>query len=180
MVKTAFLNDLEEAVSIVFSRPKYIAISALLAVFIYLLLLFFGNIPLFVQLIKTGAFAAIPSGLSSVIRVIVLNAGYLPIFLMGIVAVLSGIDIAMIIFKLKETTAKITKDLSSVGGISLAALGAGCSACPTTLLALLGLSGALASLPFKGIEITVLSIALLMLSILYISKGINAKTCRIK
>jgi len=175
------MKDIKEAFKIVFTRPKYILISSIIALFIFFFFLFLNNVPLFVQIIKLGDLSLIPVTYSSIVTTIVLKSGYLALSLMILVSVLSGIDLSMIIFKFKEMNpGGNPKELGTIGASAIAAFGAGCPACATSLLSLLGVAGGLAILPFKGVEITSLSAILLTISLLYISRGINAKTCKVR
>lgn len=76
---------------------------------------------------------------------------------------------------LKQT--RIQKKKDSVGGLGVFAgiLASGCSSCGVGVLAVLGVVGGTAILPLGGFEIWGLSTVILLVSLFYLSKGIN--TC---
>lgn len=57
-----------------------------------------------------------------------------------------------------------------IGGSLVGIAGGGCASCGLPVLALLGLSGAAASLPFGGTELSVIAIALLFVSLFVLLK----------
>jgi hypothetical protein len=62
----------------------------------------------------------------------------------------------------------------SVGGASIIGLAAaGCSTCGISLFALFGLSTAVSSLPFRGLELHILALVLLLVSLWYMIKKLN-------
>lgn len=99
--------------------------------------------------------------------------------LSALVAVLAGINVSLIVFKIKRTR---TINLKKAGGSTLfggtfAAFTPGCPACTTPLAVLLGTVGGLAIFPLQGLEIKLLSIAILSFSIYWITKGIQHPSC---
>lgn len=67
------------------------------------------------------------------------------------------------------------------GGSLLALVGSGCASCGLPLLALIGLSGAVAYLPFGGMEISLLALGLLVVSIVILVRSFQiAEACVIK
>lgn len=64
-------------------------------------------------------------------------------------------------------------------GMFTGTLSSTCAACATSLLSILGLSGAILALPFRGAEIGVLTLVLLSFSLYKISEGIvNGNVCK--
>lgn len=91
-----------------------------------------------------------------------------------IISILFGMLISLIFYRLKLNIPG-NKKIGLFGGfgIFLGALAPGCVACGIGLASLLGLgAGALAFLPYEGLELSVLSIGLLGFSILKISNNI--------
>ncbi len=67
-----------------------------------------------------------------------------------------------------------------VGGSSVLGLAtSGCAACGLPILALFGISGSLLYLPFRGLELSFLSIVLLTISLVALVKTRTATECRI-
>ena len=92
-----------------------------------------------------------------------------------LIAFFFGLYILLFIFKrnLKVARNKSPSRIGlSAGGLLGGILSAGCPTCGAPLFALLGAPLALFSLPFKGLEIKVLSIAFLLLAIHFLTKNI--------
>ena len=67
-----------------------------------------------------------------------------------------------------------------VGGSSLVSIaGTGCVSCGVPVLGLLGLSGTVSGLPFKGLELSILSLGLLLISLIILVRNINKQYCEI-
>lgn len=95
------------------------------------------------------------------------------------IAILFGIDLAMIIYLVKRSRALGQGEITaSVGGVISGIFGVGCAACgsfvATSILSLVGAGGAVALLPFKGGEFGLLSIILLASSIFLVARKIAA------
>ncbi len=66
-----------------------------------------------------------------------------------------------------------------VGGSSLLGIvGGGCASCGLPVLALPGMSGAIAYLPFQGMELSIVVIVLLLISLFTLIKSRSGETCR--
>ncbi len=90
-----------------------------------------------------------------------------------IISILFGMLFSLIIYKTKLVNFKGSKKLGVVGsvGVFLGALIPGCVACGIGLATVLGLgAGALAFLPYDGLEISVLAILILGFTITKITK----------
>jgi len=94
------------------------------------------------------------------------------------IAVLFGLTIAMIAYAVKRSRIATAGKSIAIGSGAMASgvLGVGCAACGSLILGVLvpslGAAGALAALPLQGEEFGVLSVALLVVSLLLISRGI--------
>ncbi len=102
-----------------------------------------------------------------------------------IVAVLSGVNIALLIFYFKKRIKLQAAAGTSTFGILAGLLGVGCSACGSVVLSSIFGLAATASviniLPFRGSEIGVVSVIILSFSIYTIAKRIdNPLFCKIK
>jgi len=100
-----------------------------------------------------------------------------------IVALLLGINISLLIYRLKEYTANKTSSTMSGFGIFAAALANGCPGCFAGLfpliLSIFGISATLSILPFNGLELQALSATLLGASIFFLA-GTSKNVCEIK
>ena len=99
--------------------------------------------------------------------------------LTGIVAVLAGINIALVAYNIKTQRNKNMKKsgTSAVLGGALTAFTPGCPACTTSLSAVLGVVGGLAIFPLQGLELKLVSIGALTFSIWWAMRNINNTTC---
>jgi hypothetical protein len=95
-----------------------------------------------------------------------------------VVAVLGGINIALVVYNIKTQRMKLQKSSSSaIFGGALAAFTPGCPACTTSLTAVLGIVGGLAIFPLQGLELKFISIAALSFSIWWAMRNINKASC---
>ena len=99
--------------------------------------------------------------------------------LTGIVAVLAGINIALVAYNIKTQRNKNMKKsgTSAVLGGALTAFTPGCPACTTSLSAVLGIVGGLAIFPLQGLELKLISVGALAFSIWWAMRNINNATC---
>lgn len=104
----------------------------------------------------------------------------LAVLLMLITSVLTGINITLIRDKIMDLK-KIRKVHFLAGGSSiLGVIGGGCVACGLPVISVLGLSGSLVFLPFKGAELPYVSIFLLLLSLYFLIKSNTNEVCEVK
>ena len=176
MIKSMnFIRVLKE----VFSKKKYVFIATIITFLFYSLNIvlsswevfsefssdksFFGTIKLFLFLFfRAGGIKDISSSISLIL-----------------ISILLGILVSLILYRIKMNI-PIEKKISFFGGagIFLAAFVPGCVACGIGLIPVLGLSaGILYSLPFKGLELSILSILILSFAIFKITK--NFYTCNL-
>ena len=103
------------------------------------------------------------------------------IIMLGIISVLTGIVIALIVFKLRlKTRVKNQGGVKATFGIILGLLAPSCASCGLGLISIVGLSSVPVFLPFKGMEIGILSIALLAYSIYSLCYNMSeCKECKI-
>jgi len=101
------------------------------------------------------------------------------ISLTAIVAVLAGINIALVAYNIKTQRAQNMKKngTSAILGGALTAFTPGCPACTTSLSAVLGIVGGLAIFPLQGLELKLISVAALTFSIWWAMRNINNATC---
>lgn len=94
-----------------------------------------------------------------------------------IIAVLVGVDVALLVYHLREHTVSLRGGSGSVAGVLLGAIGAGCAACGPVVLAgifsLIGATGLFVLLPLEGLEIAIASVGLLLLSLYWLADGMR-------
>ena len=100
------------------------------------------------------------------------------IILTAVVAVLAGINIALVAYNIKTQRSRNMKNGTSafLGG-SLTAFTPGCPAFTTSLSAVLGIVGGLAIFPLQGLELKFISIGALTFSIWWAMRNINNASC---
>lgn len=166
----------------VFTNPRYVILSILISFFMFFVFILANNFSafvtmleinpsakLFVEIITNGAtnilYAAGPALFASII----------------VVCILSGITISMIVCRFQITRSfGGKKNLASVGGILGGGFASACSACSATLASIMGAAGGLAIFPLKGLEFSLPSIGVLVVSMYFISKGlVESERCKI-
>ncbi len=109
----------------------------------------------------------------------------MPLYMAGsisltvVVAVLAGINIALVAYNIKTQKAMNMKKngTGAILGGALTAFTPGCPACTTSLSAVLGIVGGLAIFPLQGLELKFISIAALTFSIWWAMRNINNASC---
>ena len=91
-----------------------------------------------------------------------------------IIAILFGFYLSLLIFRHDIVQAKATGNKATgLTGAAIGIVASGCPSCGVPLLGLIGFPLALYSLPFKGLELKILSIIFLFLGIFLIAKNIK-------
>lgn len=177
---THHLKNLRAALGQVFAHPSYIALAGVLAILAFLLAVWFPNLGLIGE-VFSGSNAPLAAKLGIALSLLggigtnfsLLSAGYTIA-----IAVLFGITAAMIVYLVKQRRIAAAGQNIAIGSGAMASgvLGVGCAACGSLILGAilpsLGAAGALAALPLNGEEFGILSVALLFISLLLISKNI--------
>ena len=97
----------------------------------------------------------------------------------AIISVLAGINVSLIVFKIKRPKLIGFKKSggSAAFGSAFAAFTPGCPACTTPLAVILGTVGGLAVFPMQGLELKLISIGALLFSIFWITRGLQRPSC---
>ena len=125
-------------------------------------------------------FLTLSSAVNHNLVTLVVSTEYLvaSIGLTFVVAILGGINIALVVYNIKVQRMNLQKGGSSaIFGSALAAFTPGCPACTTSLTAVLGIVGGLAIFPLQGLELKFVSIAALSFSIWWAMRNINKTSC---
>ena len=92
-----------------------------------------------------------------------------------IIILLVCINIGMLVYYIRKRGRLLgSSGITGFFGVAMGVIGGGCAACGSVVLSFLGLTGAVAFLPFGGYELPWISI-LLLISIYLIYKGIKKK-----
>lgn len=93
-----------------------------------------------------------------------------------LVAGLTGVNVAVLVYHLREHSLSVSGGSGSLAGVVLGTLGGGCVACGPAVLAggvtLFG-AGTLAALPLHGLELMALPLLLLGLSLYWLADGMR-------
>ena len=125
-------------------------------------------------LYKFKLFTALLEGLETSMTTV----GFFTMILTGF---LVGINLTLVTQKIGQIR-KAGKVHFAAGGSSLLGIiGGGCASCGLPVISLLGLSGSVLYLPFKGAELPYVSIALLLISLFFLLKSNDkkAQVCKI-
>lgn len=95
------------------------------------------------------------------------------------ITIFVGIIVSLIVYKAEFYSGKKSKNFFGTVGIIIGALAPGCAACGVGVISLFGLGGIIIGfLPLKGLEISFLAIALLIIGISRAMKDLtNPITC---
>jgi hypothetical protein len=98
------------------------------------------------------------------------------------VAALTGVDVAMATYHVREHGLSLQSGGTGAAGVLLGTLGAGCAACGSAvllgLLSLVGVSTSLLVLPLDGLEFAVGALAVLTLSVFWLADGMRGGEIR--
>jgi len=103
------------------------------------------------------------------------------IAMLVITAILSGLNIALILQRISLLRKLNRFNFAISGGSFLGIVSSGCASCGLPVVSLIGLSGSIVFLPFKGGELPYISISLLLLSLYFLVKNNKSvKECEVK
>jgi len=166
-----YVNKVTEALKEVYSEKKYFVITGSVALALFLFNALVNNYKIIISDFSLILFFSLLLGTLSSIATSSL-------ILLMVMSFLAGIVIATTIFLVKRQVRGSVG--ASASGIFVSLIAPACPSCAIGLLSVLGLGGFLAVLPFKGLELGILGIALLGISIAYLSNKVVTKTCKIR
>jgi hypothetical protein len=166
----------------VFSDYRYITVAIAVACLAFALSVWLRNISLIVTAFTSSLFD-VGDRLLLLLRLLggIATADTVLVAVLTIImSLLFGVNIALLIyyFVQRKKLPAAKESATTVGGIIAAVFGIGCSACGTLVLSAIlssvGATGLLALLPLGGGEFLISSIALLIASIYWIARSIQA------
>lgn len=171
----------------VFRNPKYTTLALASGFVVFALAAWLPNLSLIGTVVSGDASLGQKLALSvSLLGSIATNFSFLSVSYTIAIAVLFGINVAMIAFFLNHRIAEITQSGIATGflGVASGILGTGCAACGSFILmsglSLVGASGVLTLLPLGGKEFGLLGVVLLAISIYLTAKRIqNPLVCNV-
>ena len=162
---------------LVVTIPVYTVLALVAAILGLTLFVLSQNLPLVEALLLGGS---LPLGS----RLVILTQQYpfvgtnydaLQGVLLLVTAALIGVNTAMVVYHLREHALSAAQGTTSVAGVVLGTLGAGCAACGSAVLAgvlsLFGVTASLTFLPFEGLEFAALALVALVLSVFWLARG---------
>lgn len=183
------LKNLQVAFRVVFTHPSYIALASALAIPVFLFAVWLPNIGLIADIFTTSS-APLVMKLKFVLNLlggIGTNFSFVSAAYTIAIALLFGVNMAMVAYVLKRKRVVLARHdvAAGFGGMASGALGIGCAFCGSfilnVILSSLGAAGALAIFPLQGGEFGIMSIILLLISLLLISKKFaSSLTCNTK
>lgn len=181
-------NVIYKAKKQVFRNKRYLLAVLFSALFIYLLAILTNKIEFVSYVVKSDIFdfmTRLQLILGSLLSIQTNFTSIYSFILLIVLAVIAGINIAMLVYLLRRQ-AKATKEAgASFFGIIAGMFGIGCAACGSVVLtSIFGLAftGSIISfLPLGGLEFMIIAIIIMVISIYYISKKIiNPMVCKSK
>lgn len=177
------LGIIKDSIFLVLKRPFYVLITFIVA----FLMLSFSVLILNISLIFdpiTPAYSIFDKALLlfKLLGGLITNNTPIAIALLIITSLLAGINVALLVFKIKSLKSATYKEsgLGTSGAVA-GMLASGCSSCGISILSLIGIAGVLTFLPFKGLELSFAGIILLLFSIYSTSKGIvSCESCKVQ
>ncbi len=100
-----------------------------------------------------------------------------PLVLLTTISLLGGIVIALSIYTIKRQIKSDAK--MGTSAIILSILIPACPSCAVGVVGILGIGGLITALPFKGLELGALTIILLLISTVYLTKKVATTQCKI-
>ncbi|ERG90919.1 MAG: hypothetical protein J07HQW1_00949 [Haloquadratum walsbyi J07HQW1] len=166
-------------IKLVLTIPRYAIIAVIAAVAALTLFVLSLNIQLVTDLIISGA-------LPLTDRIMILielypfigtSFGLLSGALLSTVSALTGVNVAMAGYHIREHELTVAGSGASMLGIVFGTLGAGCAACGSAvllgILGLFGISTSLLFLPLDGLEFAILALVVITLSIYWLADGMR-------
>jgi len=146
----------------VFQKPQYWVLSLIIAGIFFVINIVLPNIDTIVQVATTLTGSRYAQFVIALIRGGIANMTQTSFVMLTIIAVLVGVMVSLITYKVRMEKIFSAHDgkTTTIGAI-LGLAAPGCASCGIGLLSAVGLTSALTYLPFKGIEISALSIVLL-------------------
>ena len=145
-------------IKLVYTDKKYLFISVLVSVFIFIALYyltFYYTTPKALRTME-GPFYLYFIFISNII-----------------ISILFGFNVSVLVHKFRMK-AKIAKEnILSGTGVIAGAFASGCPVCGSLLLPLIGVSSGLAAFPFRGLELKALALSLMLASTYFVLKNNN-------
>ena len=104
--------------------------------------------------------------------------GFSSYLFLAVLSVLTGVIVAMSVYLLRRQIK--TGVYASSSGFIASLLAPACPSCALGIFGMIGLGGFISVLPFKGLELGILGLLIVVVSMFYLGKKINTTVCEIK
>jgi hypothetical protein len=165
------IRDVSQSMQEVFSQKRYVLIALIFFLVLFLFNVLLMNFSLIWNLFSFELLWNLIIGISA-------SRTWYSAISMIVLSFLGGIVLAMTVYLIRRQIAFNATSGSS--GILISIIAPSCSACAIGILGIIGVGGAIAALPFEGLEINILALVLLFWSIIYLSKTIATVVCEVK
>lgn len=95
-------------------------------------------------------------------------------------ALLTGANMTLIVKRINTLKSAGKLHLVAGGSSLLGIVGSGCAGCGLPVLSLLGITGSLTFLPYRGTEVSIISMLLLITSLYFLLKSNNQASCELR
>lgn len=166
----------------VFQKPAYLGIALLAAILFFLINILLPNLKALKTVIAEATSGQVITFIGALIQGGVNSITTTSLYVLVIISLLIGIVLSLLLYKVKMVKMFSMQDgkATTIGAI-LGLAAPGCASCGIGVLSAVGLTSTLAYLPFKGVEIGLVSIALLMTSTGSLASRIaDGNTCSLK
>ena len=165
-----YLQNTKEALKEVYSHKSYFFLSLFTGFIIFSFNVTINNYKLILSNFSPRLFFSLLSGAF-------VTMSTTSLVLLIIMSVLAGIVTAMSVFLIKR---QIKGSAAGSSSVLVGIIAPSCPSCAVGLLSVLGLGGFIGFLPFKGAELGIIGISIMLISLVYLSKKVVTKTCKIK
>ena len=174
---------LGRTVRLVLGIPTYAGFAAGIAAVALSVFVFSQNLP-FVSFVATAPYG--PGTRVSILLELYpfVGTSYGPLTGLALLAVaaLTGVNVALVTYHVREHGLSVEQGGGSAVGVALGVLGAGCAACGSAVLvgvlSLIGGAGLVTLLPLEGLEFGLLAAGVLVLSTYWLADGMRGGQIR--
>lgn len=163
----------------VYRKPVYLFLTIFVGLLTVAFVVLAPNAKLIFQFITNEGFVAGFALVANLLRSIGENLTTLSAIITILLGVLLGMNISLLVHKIRQSRKPGVSAVATSGlGVFIGLLGVGCAACGTALLSALlplaGIGAVITFLPFGGLELQILALALLVFSIWRLVKDLAA------
>ena len=149
------------------NNKGYALLAVLIALFFYSLNVLFANLRLLISFVESSG---LPASLMLAFRLLVSHSqtmGMISYLLLVLTSMLIGILFSLVVYRIRKAGRQMRNtSLLSVFAILFSGVASGCTSCGLSIASALGLGSFIAGvLPYKGLEISFLVVAVLIIAI---------------